>query len=140
MRRVGPIEDGDSALIPSLHHYVAAGNRDQRAVVGDAILVASLGSGKLVVNLELHGRDRYREDRVGAPLAGISRATLGLHSSTPLVGEENLAAVVVERRGMPVREIGIRRGVEAHRMRRITDVEKEPVPAAGAACSADRRV
>ena len=35
---VGPVEHRDAALVPRLHHDVAAGNRDQRAVVRDAVL------------------------------------------------------------------------------------------------------
>src|ERR1700694_6062823 len=106
----------------------------------DAILHARLRSRQLVVALEPHGSPRNSEDRIGAPLAWIRRTTLRLHSAAPLIGEKDLAAVVVESRGMPVREIRVRRRAEANGMRGITDVEQQSVATARAACSANRRV
>src|SRR5204863_10215073 len=106
----------------------------------DAILSLGLRSWQLVVALELHRRPRNGEDGVGAPLAWIGRATLRLHSSAPLVREQNLGSIIVEGRRVPVREIGIGRRVEANGMRRVAYVEQQSVTAAGAAGSAYRRV
>src|SRR6185312_1459370 len=77
---------------------------------------------------------------VGAPIERIGRATLRLHSSAPLIGEEQLGSIVVERRGVPVREVRVCRGVETNWMRRIADVEQQAVAAAGTARSANRRI
>src|SRR6266571_8432539 len=52
VRRIGPIEHRDAALIPRLDHDVAARDRDQRAVVGDAVLVGGLRRRELVIALE----------------------------------------------------------------------------------------
>src|SRR6185437_11940077 len=68
-----------------------------------------------------------REDRVGAPITRIGCAALGLAAAAPLVGEQHLGAVVVERRGMPVGEIGIGCRVEAYRVCRILDVQQHSV-------------
>src|SRR2546430_4795211 len=51
-------------ILPALSHDVAAGNRDERAVMGDAVLVRSLRRRQLVVALERHRRARDGEDRV----------------------------------------------------------------------------
>src|SRR2546428_5927663 len=47
----------------------------------------------------------HREDRVGAPLRLVGRAALGREAATPLVREQQLGAVIVERRRMPKREV-----------------------------------
>src|SRR2546430_150319 len=106
----------------------------------DAILSLGLRSWQLVVALELHRRPRNGEDRVGAPLAWIGRATFRLHAPAPLVREQDLRSIIVEGRGMPVREIGIGRRVEANGMSRVADVEQQSISAAGASGSAYRRV
>ena len=41
---------------------------------------------------------------------------------------------------MPVGEVGVRRGIDTHRLGRIADVEQEAVSAAGTAGQPDRRV
>src|SRR2546426_2947818 len=38
VRRVGPVEHRDTALVPALRHDVASRHGDQRAVVGHAVL------------------------------------------------------------------------------------------------------
>ena len=81
-----------------------------------------------------------REDRVGAPLRRIGRAALRLAAAAPLVGEQHLGAVVVERRRVPVREVRVGDGGDAHGMRGIADVEQQAVALARAAGEADRRI
>ena len=119
VRRVGPVEHRDAALVPGLHHHVAARDRNQRAVVRDAVLLRRLRRRHLVVALELHLVVRVdREDRVGAPLLRIGRAALRRAAAAPLVGEQHLGAVVVERGRVPVGEVRVGDGVDAHRVRR----------------------
>ena len=138
--RVGPIEDRDAALIPRLHHHVAAGDRDERAVVRDTVLQRRLRSGHLVVALESHLAALDREDRIGAPLLRIGRAALRVVTTAPLVAEEHLGAVVVERRRVPVGEVGIGHGADAARIHRVADVEQEAVTLAGTTGHSDRRI
>ena len=64
----------------------------------DAVLETSLRRRQLVVSLELHLVVHNREERIGSPLATIGRAALRLTTAAPLIGEENLRSVVVERR------------------------------------------
>src|SRR4029079_18989844 len=52
--------------------------------------------------------------------------------------EQHLRAVVVERRRVPEREVRVRNGADAHRVRRIRDVEEQPIAAARTAAAADR--
>ena len=80
------------------------------------------------------------EDRVGAPVRRIGRAAARLRAAAPLVGEEHLRAVVVERRRVPVGEVRVGRRVEAHGIRRVADVEQQAVAGAGAAGEADFRI
>ncbi len=90
---VGPVEYREPALVPGLHHHVPSRDRNQRAVVGHAVLLGCLRSGQLVIALELQLLPvRDGEDRVGAPLPLVGSPALGLAPSAPLVGEEELAA------------------------------------------------
>src|SRR5439155_744854 len=54
MRRIGPVEHREPALIPRLHHHGAAGDRNHRAVVRDAVLVRGLRRQHRVIALERH--------------------------------------------------------------------------------------
>ena len=138
--RVGPIEDRNPALIPPLDHHIAAGNRNQRAVVGNAILERRLGGRHLVVALELHLPVDDREESVGAPLVLVGGAATGRRPATPFVSEENLRAVVAEGGRVPERKIRIRRGGNPNRMGHVADVEQKTVAAAGTAREADGRI
>ena len=133
MRRIGPVEYRDPALIPRLHHDVAAGDRDERAVVRDAVLVRGLRREHLVVALERHPAIGDGENRIGAPLRFVVVAALRLPAAAPLVREEQLRAVVVERGGVPVGEVRVGHRADAARMCWIADVEQQSVAAARAA-------
>src|SRR5947207_13509346 len=139
MRRIGEVEHRDATLIPSLDHHVAAGNRNEGAVMRDAVLLRRLRRRHLVITLELQLHADDAEDRVGAPLLRVARAALRLTTATPLVREEQLGTVVVERRRMPVREVRIGDSRDADGMRRIVNVEKEAVTLARTTGEADRR-
>src|SRR6185436_20724300 len=80
------------------------------------------------------------EDRVSSPLATIGRAALRLAAAAPFVGEENRRAVVVERRRVPVREVRVSNGGDAHGMSRVANVEQESVAFTRTAGQSDRRV
>ena len=116
------------------------GDRDQRAVVGHAVLLRRLRRRQLVVALELQLAVREREDRVGAPLLRIGRAALGLAAAAPLVGEQELGAVVVEGGRVPVGEVRVGHGGDPLRVGRIADVEQQAVALAGAAGQTDRGI
>ena len=96
VRRVGEVEHRDAALIPRLHHDVAAGHRDERAVVRHAILLLGLRRRHLEVAAEPQLAIDNVEDRVGAPRDRIGRAAPGPSAAAPLVGEDHLRSVVVE--------------------------------------------
>src|SRR5918993_1324682 len=53
LRRIAPVEDRDPALIPPLYHHLAPGDRNERAVVRNAVLERRLRRGNLVVRVEL---------------------------------------------------------------------------------------
>ena len=72
-------------------------------------------------------------------LFAVVGAALGAAAAAPFIGEQQLGAVVVERRRVPVGEIRVRDREQAPRMRRVADVEQQAVPRAGAARQADRR-
>src|SRR5207237_10469547 len=54
--------------------------------------------------------------------------------------EQDLGAVVIERRRVPVREVRVRYLRQANRMRRIADVEQEAVALARATGQSDRGI
>src|SRR5258708_12316762 len=68
MIEVSPVEDRDAALVPGLDHHVASGNRDERAVVRDAVLLRCLRRGHLVVAVQLQLVVLDAEEPVRAPL------------------------------------------------------------------------
>src|SRR5262249_15867402 len=116
MRNVGPVENRNSTLIKPLHHDVAAGNWDERAVVCDALFLHRLGGGHLVVAVENLTLILDGEQRVGAPLRLVSGAAARLPSASPLIGEENLGAVIVKCRRVPEGHVGVPGHVDPERM------------------------
>ena len=103
------------------------------------VLGTGLDRRNLVVALELQLLVLDGEDRIRAPLRLVAGAALGLRPTAPLVREQQLRAVVVERRRMPVGEVRVRGGVEARRIDRIADVEQDAMPFARATGQAERR-
>ena len=73
VRRVGEVEHRDTALVPGLAHHVAARDRHERPVVGDAVLLARLRDRQLVVAAEHHLPVDDVEDRVRAPVGPVGR-------------------------------------------------------------------
>ena len=106
----------------------------------DAILQRRLRHRQLVIALEPHLSVLDGEDGVGAPLYGVGRAALRLAAPAPLVGEQDLGPVVVERRRVPVGEVRVTHRADANRVDRVADVEQEAVAPARAARQAERRV
>src|SRR3954471_18364623 len=104
-----------------------------------AILVRRLRRRHLVVALEVHLRAGDGEDRIGAPLLLVRRATARLGAAAPLVGEEDLRAVVVERGRMPEGEVGIGHCADALGIPHVADVQQKSVTRAGSASEADGR-
>ena len=84
------------------------GTGNQRAVVRDAVLRVGLRRRHLVVAAEHQLLVDDVEDRVGAPVRQIGRAAARPRAAAPLVGEDDLRAVVVERGRVPVGEVLVR--------------------------------
>ena len=137
---IRPVEHRDAALIPRLHHDVAARDRNQRAVVRDAVLLLASAP---PASCSSSGTSSCRSSSVkiaSAPHSCLSVARQRGASAAPLVGEQHLRAVVVERRRVPEREVGVGDGVDALRVRHVADVEQQAVAAARAAGEPDRRI
>src|ERR671927_1752369 len=83
MRGVGEIHDGDAALIPALHCDVAAGDRNQRTVMGHTVFTEPLRRGQLVVAREFQFVVLEVEDGVSAPLVRIGSAAACTESAAP---------------------------------------------------------
>src|SRR5206468_1651689 len=128
---IGEVEYRNAALIPALHHDVAAGDGNQVAVVRDAVFDRRLRRRQLVVTLERQGALGVDgEDRVRAPFRLVGCSAAWCHAAAPLVGENHFACVVVERRRVPVGEVRVRCGRDAYRVYGILDVEQQAVPGA----------
>ena len=87
--------------------------------------------------MELHLAALDREQGVGAPLVLVGRAAARLAAAAPFVAEQELGAVVVERRRVPERHVGVGGRVDADRMLGIVDVEQQAQARAGAAREPD---
>ena len=140
VRRVGEINDVQSALVPPLRHQVAARNRNERPIVRDAVLRVGLRGRHLEVRTLYHLAVRDREDRVAAPVDRIVEPALGRRAAAPLIREQHLRSVIVEGGRMPEGEVGISSGLQALRIERIVDVDQQSVAAARAAREPDRRI
>src|ERR1700678_765797 len=140
MRRVGEIHNGDAALIPGLHFDIAAGNGDERAVVRDAVFGVGLGGGELVITGEGQLVVMQMEDGVRAPVVRIVRTAARAEATTPLVGEDDFAAVVRERSGVPVGIVRVVDGVNAFRVNRVFDVEQNAVAGTRSGRETNRRI
>src|SRR5688500_11378015 len=71
--RVSEVEHRNAALIPALHHDVAAGDRHEGAIVGHTIFELRLRCRQFVVAAELQLAVDDIEDRIRAPLRKIGR-------------------------------------------------------------------
>src|SRR5262249_34482994 len=87
---VGKVHHRDAALIPGLHFYVAAGNRNERTVVGYTVLAVALCRRHLVVARETQLVVLQTKDSVGAPLVRIVGTATSAQSPSPLVREDDL--------------------------------------------------
>ena len=105
-----------------------------------AVLKLCLRGRKLVIPLELHLVVYNREDRIGSPFLLVGRAALRRAATAPFVGEEDLRAVVVECRGVPIGEVRIRDRIQTLGVRGITNIQQDAVPLTGATGESLRRV
>ena len=103
------------------------GNRDQRSVVGHAVLEFRLRRRHLVVRGQRQLAVRQREDGIGAPVHRIGRAATGLSAAAPLVREQDLGAGVVEVGGMPEGVVRIADGVDADGIHGVGDVQQDSI-------------
>ena len=140
IRRVGEVDHREAALVPGLRHDVAAGHRDDRRQVRDAVLLQRLGDRQLVVAAEDELAVDDVVDRVRAPAEVVGGPAARRGAAAPLVGEDDRLAVVRERRPVPVGVVGVGDGVDPDRVGRVADVEQQAVPLAGAGGEPDLRV
>src|SRR5687768_16592609 len=151
---IGEVEHREAALVPGLHHDVAAGHRNQRAVMRHAVLLLTLRRRHLVVATEYQllatPRRRVRvaggrlindvEDRIRAPRERIRRAAPRPAAAAPFIREDDLGAVVVERRRVPVGKALVGNEVEAFGISRIADVHQDAVAGARPRGETDLRI
>ena len=71
MGAIGEVHHRDAALIPGLDEDIAPRDGDDRAVVGDAILLLGLGRGQFLVARDTQLAVYNVVDRVGAPVARV---------------------------------------------------------------------
>src|SRR5687768_5827020 len=100
--------------------------------MGDAVLLLGLRRRHLVVALVYQLAIDNVVDGIGAPRQRINGPAARTAAAAPLVGEEHLRAVVVERRRMPVSKAGVGDEVEPLWIPRIADVHQDAVARARA--------
>src|SRR5262249_663738 len=71
MVRVGKVHNRDATLVPGLHFYIPAGNRNERTVVRHTILGVALRRRHLVVARETQLVILQTKHRVGPPFARV---------------------------------------------------------------------
>ena len=127
MLRVGEVHHRDAALVPGLRLDVAAGNRNERAVVRDAVLAVALGRRQLVVTREAQLVVLQIKDGISAPLVRIIRPAARVKSAAPFIGENHFCAIVRKRGRVPIRIVRIVYRVHSFWICRIFDVQKDSV-------------
>ena len=90
-----------------MHKDIAAGHRNDRAVVGNAIFLVRLRGRHFVIAAEFKFAIDDVVDGVCAPCLRVRGAAARSASAAPFVGEQNFSSVIVECRGMPIGETGI---------------------------------
>ena len=93
----------------------------------NAVFLFALRRGNLVGSPALHLVRYDVVDGIGAPVLRIGCLATGHDAAAPLVGEEHLAAVIVERGGVPVGETVVDGIVDTLGRARIADVEQDAV-------------
>ncbi len=107
----------------------------------DAVLLRALRGRNLEVGVLRELAILADDERgVAAHLQRMHRLTVGRGAAAPLVGEDDLRAVVREHGRVPQREVGVGDGIEPHRALGITDVDEQAVAAAGTGEQADRGI
>src|SRR5262249_37804855 len=101
MLRVGEVHQRDAALIPTLHRNVSARDRNERAVVRNAVLAVALRCRHLVVARKIQLLILQVEDRICTPLVRIVRAAARTESAAPLVGEDDFLSIIRKRSRVP---------------------------------------
>src|ERR1700681_2622142 len=114
-------------MIPCLYLDVAPRHRNEAAVMRHAVLGRGLGRRHLVVRGEREPAICQGEDRVPSPILWIGGAAAWLNAATPLVGKQDLIAVVVEGRRVKVGEVGIRDLIGPHGVYWVGDVEQDAI-------------
>ena len=137
--RVREVDHRDAPLVPGLDENVAPRHRHHGAVVRHAVLLLVLRRRNLEVAPELELPVGDVVDGVGAPVERVVGAASRHHAAAPLVGEQHLRAVVVEGRGMPVREALVDHRIHTGRVQWIRDVEQDAVTRAGPGGDVPRR-
>ena len=132
LHRIGEVHHRDAALVPGLDHQVAAGDGDQIAVVGDAVLGRALGRGQFVEAAAGQGAVVDGGDHIGAPGGRVGRLTARADAAAPFIGEDDLVAGVVEGGRVPVGHVGVEDVGHPGRVLRVRDVQQDAVAAAGA--------
>jgi hypothetical protein len=95
--------------------------------VGDAVLLLGLRRGHLEIAAEAQLAIDDVEDRVGTPGRKIFCAAARPDSAAPFIGEQDLGAVVVERRRVPVGEVLVGGIGQAFGPLGVADVEQDAV-------------
>src|SRR5438105_12157394 len=85
MSSIGEIHYRDAALVPSLHFDIATRHRNERSVVGYAVLAVALSSRQLVVAGKAKLVVLQIKDGISAPLVRIVRAAACAEAAAPLI-------------------------------------------------------
>ena len=136
-RGIGEVHDRHAALVPGLDHQIAAGHRDQIAVVGHAVLRPGLGGRQLEEALADEAAVLDRGDQVGAPGGRVLGPAARRGAAAPFVREQHLVPGRVEGGGVPVGHVRIEQLGHPRRVLRIRDVQQDAVAAARAGRQTD---
>src|SRR5438093_13113832 len=97
MRRLGEVNNGQSALIPALIHDVATRHCNQGTILRDTILLLCLSCRQLVITSEPQLLVNDVENRVRPPGRRIGGAASRARAATPLLGEDHLRSSILTR-------------------------------------------
>src|SRR5258706_8287748 len=94
MVSVAEVHHRDAALVPGLYFYVAAWNRNERAVVRHAVFAVPLGRRHFVVAGKGQLVILQVEEGISAPFVWIVCPAARAETAAPLIGEHDFLPII----------------------------------------------
>ena len=135
--RIGKVHHRNTALIPGLDLDIAAGYRNKRTVMSNAVLCLRLGRRHFVIIGEVELTVLQPKDRIRSPNIRVICTATWAHAAAPFVGIDDLAAVIRERCRVPICIVRVVDRLDPFGIRGVFDIQQNAVTGACTGRKAD---